>query len=80
MFHGHELETPCTVEYEFEPGEKEIRYGDNAYPGCDPTVSVDRVTIDATGEDITQEITQDEDEEIKELIILDKSEPEDEGY
>ena len=52
-YHGHTLETEIVVEYTFEPGEPCIMYGDNAQPGCEPSVEIDEVTVKATGEVIT---------------------------
>lgn len=54
-YRGAEVEIDCTVDYDIEPGEKAIRYGDNACPGSDPEVTINTVTVDATGEDITDE-------------------------
>lgn len=44
-----------TVTYEFEPGEKAIMYGDNACPGSAPEVAISTVTVDETGEDVTDQ-------------------------
>jgi hypothetical protein len=52
-FHGHELETECTVEFEVEPGEPTVMWGDNAHPGSDPSVLIYKVTVDDTGEIVT---------------------------
>jgi hypothetical protein len=68
QYRGHELETPCTVVYDVEPGEKAVRCGDNACPGADPDCEIFSVTIDATGEDITDEADLDA---IKDSILED---------
>jgi len=58
-YHGHELETECVAEYDLIPGERAIMYGDNACPGSDPEVQVTRVTVEATGEDVTEAVDLD---------------------
>jgi hypothetical protein len=72
-YHGHELETECTVEYDLEPGERAIMYGDSACPGSNPEVQVVTVVVDATGEDITAQCDLDE---IAEDILIEVGESE----
>lgn len=64
---GQALEVEVVVEYTYDPGEKEIRYGDNAQPGCDPSVEIDSPVVKATGEAI--ELTEEESGWIGDEII-----------
>lgn len=56
--YGVEVEVPdvpCTATYDYEPGERATRHD----PGCDAEVSILAVTVDATGEDVTDEVDLD---------------------
>jgi hypothetical protein len=75
---GQTIEVEIVVDYDFEPGEREIRYGDSACPGCDPLVTIDGVTVKTTGESLA--LTQDEIDAITDAIIEERTAPEDEGY
>ena len=72
-YHGHELETECVVEFDLIPGERAIRYGDNACPGSDPEVQVITVRVEETGEDVTDQCDLDS---IAEDILIDVGESE----
>jgi hypothetical protein len=64
-----EVEVNIEVEYTYDPGEKELRFGDAAHPGWGPCVEIEGVTELATGEDLT--LTNSEAERI-EVEILDR--------
>lgn len=64
---GHDLEVEITVVFELEPGEKPIRYGDNACEGCDASVEILAAYVTKTGEPIT--LTDSEENGIKDDII-----------
>ncbi len=41
------IELPITVDYDYSPAEKQIFYpNDEAYPGCDASVTINSVEID----------------------------------
>ena len=69
--YGEEVEFNVTVDYDFEPGEREIKWGENACPGSDPFVTIDSVVVTSTGESI--DLTDDETDTIREAIIEDKA-------
>lgn len=81
-YRGHELETDCTAAYDYEPGEKGVRYGDNACPGSDPEITSLVVTVDATGEDITDEADLDsiKDSILEEIGSSDAGDDDDSAY
>jgi hypothetical protein len=72
------IDVDITVEYEFEPGEKEIRYGDNAYPGTVPHVEIGDAFVTDTGAGII--LTAREEQNIRDAIIEKRTAPADEGY
>jgi outer membrane translocation and assembly module TamA len=76
--YGQVLEVPIEVTYSVEPGEKEIRYGDNATPGCAATVTIEEVYVPASGEHLS--LTEHEADCIKDAILDDLAQPPDEGY
>jgi hypothetical protein len=55
---GEEIEIDITVECEITPGEPEIRWGDNACPGCGPEVEIVSA-VSSDGRDWTEEIASD---------------------
>jgi hypothetical protein len=73
---GQTIEVPIEVTYTVEPGEKEIRYGDNATPGSDPEVTIEEVYVPASGEHLS--LTKDEIELLEDAILDDLSQPPDE--
>jgi hypothetical protein len=75
---GQTIEVPIEVTYSYEPGEKPIRYGDNANPGCDAAVTIEEVYVPANGEHLS--LTQDEIDCITDAIIEERTAPADEGY
>jgi hypothetical protein len=71
-------ETDIEVECEVTPGEPEIRWGDNACPGCGPEVEI-LSAVDASGKDWTEEINDDRDwlARVEEKAIESFGEPDD---
>lgn len=69
-WHGHELETECTVSYSVSGRHRPMRWGpDGGSPEEFPEVEIDSVTIDATGEDIQGELDESEIDAIEEEIL-----------
>jgi hypothetical protein len=71
--YGQELEVECVAEYDLIPGERAIRYGDNACPGSDAEVQVTSVRVEETGEDVTALVDLDS---LAEDILLEVGESE----
>jgi hypothetical protein len=75
---GEEIEIDIEVECDVTPGEPEIRWGDNACPGCGPEVEI-ASAVDDSGRDWTDEILADRDwlASIEEKAVETFSEPDD---